>query len=138
MLRNASLVLLGTMFGFAAMIAIPASPARAADAISFAAGNPWSQTIGDVSKTSDFHEYTVTTNAGKTLQINLISRNPNLFFRVLSGDSRKPLVDTVNNGATTWTTKPEANATYTVRVYEDPATVSGNDVTKYALQVGIF
>lgn len=138
MLRNASLVLFGTIFGLAAMSAIPVAPAHAADAISFAAGNPWSQTIGNVSKTSDFHEYTVTANAGKTLQINLISRNPNLFFRVLPADSRTPLVDTMTSGATTWTTKLEADATYTVRVYEDPATVSGNDITKYALQVGVF
>lgn len=138
MLRNASVALLGTVLGFAAMNAIPVSIAHAADAISFAPGNPWSQTIGNVSKTSDFHEYSVTANAGKTLQINLISRNPNLFFRVLPADSHKPLVDTVNDGATTWTTKPEADAIYTVRVYEDPTTVSGDDVTKYALQVGVF
>lgn len=138
MLRNASLVLLGTMFGFAAMIAIPASPARAADAISFAAGNPWSQTIGDVSKTSDFHEYTVTTNAGKTLQINLISRDPNLFFKVLPADSRKPLVDTMSNGETSWSTQPASDAEYTVRVYAEPDMMPSNVTSKFALQVGVF
>jgi hypothetical protein len=119
-------------------IAAFAAPAVSADAISFSPGSPWSQTIGSVSKSDDFHEYTVNADAGKTLQINLISRNPNLFFRVVPADSHKPLVDTFNNGATTWTTKPETNATYTVRVYQDPATVTGDDVTKYALQVGIY
>src|SRR5690242_13829885 len=116
MLRKISSVFLCTALGFAAMGAVPASTAYAADAINFAPGNPWSQAIGNVSKTSDFHEYTVVASAGKTLQINLISRNPNLFFRVLSAESSKPLVDTASNGATTWTTKPQANATYTVRV----------------------
>lgn len=115
-----------------------ASPALSANAISFSPGNPWSQTIGSLSKTSHFDDYTVTTDAGKTLQINLISRNPNLFFRVLPPDSQKPLVDTSKNGATTWTTKPDATATYTVRVYQDPATVASGDITKYALQVGIY
>ena len=81
---------------------------------------------------------TVTADAGKTMQINLISRNPNLYFRVLPADSRKPLVDTMTSGATTWTTKPETNETYTVRVYQDPSTVASGDVTKYALQVGIY
>jgi hypothetical protein len=118
--------------------ALPASSAFAADAISFTPGNPWSQTIGTISRASHFDEYTVTADAGKTLQINLISRSPNLFFRVVPDGSRKPLVDTMNNGATTWTTKPETTATYTVRVYEDPAALASGDVTKYALQVGIY
>lgn len=115
-----------------------ALPALGADAISFSPGSPWAQTIGTVSKTDNFHEYSVSADAGKTLQINLISRNPNLFFRVLPADSGKPLVDTASNGATTWTTKPDATATYTVRVYEDPATVASGDITKYALQVGVY
>ncbi|HEX6614644.1 MAG TPA: hypothetical protein VF022_12330 [Rhodanobacteraceae bacterium] len=115
-----------------------ALPALGADAISFNPGSPWAQTIGTVSKTDNFREYSVSADAGKTLQINLISRNPNLFFLVLPADSRKPLVDTASNGATTWTTKPEAAATYTVRVYEDPSTVATGEVTKYALQVGIY
>lgn len=115
-----------------------AAPALSADAISFSPGNPWSQTIGSISKTSHFDDYTVTADAGKTLQINLISRNPNLFFRVLPPDSHTPLVDTASSGATTWTTKPETTATYTVRVYQDPSTAATGDITKYALQVGVY
>jgi len=134
--RSTLPLVLGIAFGLGTLGAI--FPASAADAISFDAGKPWSQAIGNVSKTSDFHEYTVNAGAGKTLQINLISRNPNLFFRVLPADSSKPLVDTASTGETTWSTKPTADASYTVRVYEDPATVAGNDVTKYALQVGVF
>ena len=113
-------------------------PARAADPISFVPGNPWTQTIGSVSKDSDYHEYTVNASAGKTLQINLISRNPNLFFRVSSPDSHTPLIDTQKTGDTTWTTKTAADTAYTVRVYEDPDTVHGGDVTRFALQVGSY
>ncbi|HXS73461.1 MAG TPA: hypothetical protein VN725_05400 [Rhodanobacteraceae bacterium] len=135
--RFASRIALGAVIGFGTLTAgLPM--ARAADAISFSSGSPWSQTIGKVSKDSDFHEYTVAAVAGKTLQINLISRNPNLFFRVLAADSHKPLVDTASSGESTWSTRPASDETYTVRVYEDPDTVSGNEVTKYALQVGVF
>jgi len=122
----------------AALTLAMTTPALCAEAISFSPGNPWSQTIGSVTRGSNYQEYSVTTDAGKTLQINLISRNPNLYFRVLSADSHKPLVDTMNDGATTWTTKPGTGETFTVRVYQDPATIASGDVTKYALQVGIY
>jgi len=122
----------------AALALAMTTPALCAEAISFSPGSPWSQTIGSVTKGSNYQEYSVTTGAGKTLQINLISRNPNLYFRVLPTDSRKPLVDTMTTGATTWTTKPGTDETFTVRVYQDPATIATGDVTKYALQVGIY
>lgn len=122
----------------AALALAAATPALCAEPISFTPGNPWTQTIGSVTKTSNYQEYSFTADAGKTLQINLISRNPNLYFKVLSADSHKPLVDTVHNGATTWTTKPAAEESYTVRVYQDPATAASGDITKYALQVGIY
>lgn len=112
--------------------------AHAADTISFKAGSPWAQSVGKVSKNDNFHEYLVNAAPGKTLQINLISRNPNLHFRVLPPDSRTPLVDTQKTGATTWSDKMTTATVYTVRVYEDPDTVASDDVTKYALQVGIF
>ena len=122
----------------AALALAIASPALCAETISFSPGNPWSQTIGSISRSSSFQEYTVTADAGKTLQINLISRNPNLYFRVVPADSRDPLVDTMKSGATSWTTKPETNETYTVRVYQDPSTIATGDTTKYALQVGVY
>lgn len=122
----------------AALAMAMAMPALSAEPINFTPGNPWTQTIGSVTKTSNYQEYSFTADAGKTLQINLISRNPNLYFKVLSADSRKPLVDTMSSGATTWTTKPETDGTFTVRVYQDPSTAATGDVTKYALQVGIY
>lgn len=122
----------------AALALAVATPAMCVEPISFIPGNPWTQTIGSVTKTSNFQEYSFTAGGGKTLQINLISRNPNLYFRVVSADSRDPLVDTMKSGATTWTTKPATNETYTVRVYQDPSTIATGDTTKYALQVGVY
>ena len=118
-------------------LTLPATT-HAADAISFTPGNPWAQTVGSISKTDDYHEYTVHATAGKTLKINLISRNPNLFFRVLPPDSRKPLIDTMTSGETSWSTQPAADADYTVRVYAEPDTIPRNEVSKFALQVGVF
>jgi len=121
----------------AGALAVPRS-ARAADAISFTPGNPWAQEIGSISKTDDYHEYTVHASGGKTLQINLISRDPNLFFKVLPADSRKPLVDTMSNGETSWSTQPASDAEYTVRVYAEPDMMPSNVTSKFALQVGVF
>ncbi|MGH7489963.1 MAG: hypothetical protein ACREMY_30805, partial [bacterium] len=95
-------------------------PAWAADAVSFTPGNPWAQEVGSISKTDDYHEYTVHASGGKTLKINLISRDPNLFFKVLPPDSHKALIDTMSNGETSWSTQPAADAEYTVRVYAEP------------------
>lgn len=120
------------------LAAAPLAAASAADVISFNPGSPWSQAVGSGSKDANFHEYTINANAGKTLKINLISRNPNLFFRVLPGDSHKPLVDTGSTGDTSWSTPVATNAAYIVRVYEDPDTVASGDVSKYALQVGMY
>jgi hypothetical protein len=112
--------------------------AEAADAINFTPGNPWAQEIGSISKTDDYHEYIVHASGGKTLQINLISRDPNLFFKVLPPDSRKALVDTMSNGETSWSTQPAADAEYTVRVYAEPDMMPSNVKSKFALQVGVF
>ena len=111
---------------------------QAADAISFTPGNPWAQTVGSISKTDDYHEYTVHASAGKTLKINLISRDPNLFFRVLPPDSRKPLIDTMTSGETSWSMQPAVDTDYTVRVYADPGAIPRDQVSKFALQVGVF
>ena len=121
----------------AGALAAPRS-VRAADAVSFTPGNPWAQEVGSISKTDDYHEYTVHATGGKTLQINLISRDPNLFFKVLPPDSRKPLVDTMSNGETSWSTQPASDAEYTVRVYAEPDMMPSNVTSKFALQVGVF
>lgn len=115
-----------------------AQDVHATDVISFIPGNPWTQNVGSLSKASNFHEYTVAAELGKTLKINLISHNPNLYFRVVADGSRKPLLDTAVSGETTWSVKPDVRTTYNLRVYQDPDTLSSGDATKYALQVGKF
>jgi|SRR5579885_1012918 len=128
--------LLATALAAGTLAQAPAT--QAADAISFTPGNPWAQTVGSISKSDDHHEYTVHASAGKTLKINLISRNPNLFFKVLPSDSGKPLVDTMSSGETSWSIQPAADVDYTVQVYAEPDMIRGNEVSKFALQVGVF
>lgn len=123
----------------AAALTLAASPGLfAADAIAFNPGNPWAQAVGNVSKSDHFHEYTVNANAGKTLQINLVTKNPNLYFTVMPAESHKPLIDTQKTGDTTWSAKIDADAAYTVRVYEEPDATPSGEITKYALQIGMF
>ena len=137
---NSKAFIPGTLLAVALSAGALATPcsAGAADAISFTPGNPWAQEVGSISKTDDYHEYTVHATGGKTLQINLISRDPNLFFKVLPPDSRTPLVDTMSNGETSWSTQPASDAEYTVRVYAEPDMMPSNVTSKFALQVGVF
>ena len=58
--------------------------------------------------------------------------------QVLPPDSRKPLVDTMSNGETSWSTQPAADVEYTVRVYAEPDMMPSNVTSKFALQVGVF
>lgn len=119
-------------------LAMTIPTAFAADAIAFNPGSPWTQTVGNVSKTDNFHEYLVNASAGKTLQINLVTKNPNVYFSVVPAQSHQPLVDTQKTGDTTWSTKIAADGAYTVRVYEDADATPSGEQTKYALQVGMF
>ena len=56
----------------------------------------------------------------------------------MPADSRKPLVDTMSNGETSWSTQPASDAEYTVRVYAEPDMMPSNVTSKFALQVGVF
>lgn len=107
-------------------------------AVAFQAGNPWTQEIGSVSHDDAWHDYTVAVEAGKTFQINLVSRNPNVFFTVKQQGERKALVDTYKTGATTWSMQNTAAASYTIHVYVQPEAMQRGDVAKYALQIGQY
>lgn len=107
-------------------------------AVAFQAGNPWTQEVGSVSHDDAWHDYTVSAEAGKTFQINLVSRNPNVFFTVKAQGERKTLVDTYKTGATTWSTQNAAATTYTIHVYVQPEAMQRGDVAKYALQIGQY
>lgn len=107
-------------------------------AVTFQAGNPWTQEIGSVSREDSSHDYAVAADAGKTFQINLVSRNPNIFFTVKAQGERKALVDTYKTGATTWSTQNAAATTYTIHVYVQSEAMQRGDVAKYALQIGQY
>jgi len=122
------------------VVACMALPAFAEDAVavSFQPNNPWTQEIGSVDRYDDSHDYSVQVDAGKTLQINLVTRDPNVFFKVRNETERDQLVDTFQTGATTWSTPVAAAATYLIHVYVDPAAMTRGEVAKYALQIGRY
>lgn len=124
-----------TTIGMAA-IALPAF-ADTPIAVTFQDHNPWAQEVGSVTRTDSSHDYTVAVDAGKTLQINLVTRNPNVFFKVTDG-SGKLLLDTYTTGATTWSTPNAAAMTYAIHVYIQPDAIERGDEAKYALQVGQY
>ncbi|HET7561120.1 MAG TPA: hypothetical protein VFJ87_01930 [Rhodanobacteraceae bacterium] len=117
------------------------SPAVLADAtttVTFQSNNPWAQEVGTVDHYSPSHDYSVAVAAGKTLHINLLTRNPNLFFKIIDETHDSTLVDTMQTGATTWSANVPTAATFTIHVYAEPSTLERGDTVKYALQVGAF
>lgn len=133
----ARFAVLAAMAIAATALALPAL-ADSTVAVTFQANNPWTQEIGQISHSDSYTEYSVQVQSGKTLQINLVTRDPNVFFKVRDESARKQLVDTYKTGATTWSTSTEAAGTYTIRVYADPAAIPRGDEAKYALQIGQY
>ena len=121
----------------ATVVALPAI-ADDATTVSFQANNPWTQEIGNVDRFDSTRDYSVQVDAGKTLQINLVTRDPNVFFKVRNETQDEQLVDTFQTGATTWSTQNTDAATYTIHVYVDPATMQRGEEAKYALQIGQY
>lgn len=128
---------LGMSAAMATCIALPVF-ADAPVQVTFEANNPWTQEIGSVDRYNDSHDYSVQVAAGKTLQINLVTRDPNVFFKIRNETQDKQLVDTFQTGATTWSTQNTTAATYTIHVYVDPAAMQRDEVAKYALQIGQY
>jgi hypothetical protein len=124
--------------GIAAVgVALPAF-ADSPVTVSFQANNPWTQEIGSVDRFNDSHDYSVQVGAGKTLQINLVTRDPNVFFKVRDETADQQLVDTFKTGATTWSAPVATATTYVVHVYVDPDAMTRGEVAKYALQIGRY
>lgn len=127
--------------GFALAAASLAAPAFAATPVNvtFQANNHWVQEVDNVSHYDSSHGYAVSIGAGKILQVNLVSRNPNIFFKVEDTTQDKQLIDTYTTGATTWSTPPAAAAAnYLIQVYIQPAAIQQGDKAKYALQIGQY
>lgn len=106
--------------------------------VTFQPNNPWTQEVGKVTRMNDAQDYTVAIAADKTLQINLVTRDPNVFFKVRNDTARKDLIDTLTTGATTWSTTNTDAATYTIHVYVQPDAMQRGEVADYALQIGQY
>jgi hypothetical protein len=129
---------LGVGLGMAAACMAPPASAASADTVTFAANSVWAQEIGNLDPTAVAHDYTVAIAAGKTLQLNLLSNNANVYFKVTDQTHGKELLDSHKTGASTWSTPNATATTYTIQVYLDPAAVKRSEVAKYALQVGQY
>lgn len=124
--------------GFVGIALALATQAATPTAVTFQANNPWTQEIGSISRDSYQLDYTVAVDAGKTLQINLITRNPNLYFKVKNAAQRKWLTDTLKTGATTWSTAVAEAGTYDIQVYAEQGAIGVGENAKFALQVGQY
>ncbi len=121
----------------AACVSLPAL-ADGPVAVTFPANSVWAQEIGNLSHSDSAVDYTVAVSAGKTLQLNLLTRNPNVRFKVENQTSDKLLLDTGKTGETTWTLPNATAGTYGIRVYIDRAAMPSDTTAKYALQVGQY
>lgn len=129
---------LGVGLGLAAACVSLPVLAGAPVAVTFPANSVWAQEIDNLSHSNSAVDYTVSVAAGKTLQLNLLTRNPNVRFKVEDQTSDKLLLDTGKTGETTWTLPNATAGTYAIRVYIDPAAISSDNTAKYALQVGQY
>jgi hypothetical protein len=125
---------IGVSLGMAAAcMALPAF-ADTPISVTFAANSVWAQEIGNLSHS----DYTVAVAAGKTLQLNLVSRNPNMHFKVKDQTHDKQLLDTLKTGESTWSSPNATATTYTIQVYIESAAIGSDETAKYALQVGQY
>lgn len=107
-------------------------------AVTFTANSVWEQEVGNLTRSDDSLDYTVAVAAGKTLQINLLSRNPNVFFKVKDQSQDKVVLDTGKTGESTWSTPNATATTYAIRVYIDSAAIKSGESAKFALQIGQY
>ena len=112
--------------------------ARAPVAVTFPAQSFWAQEIGNLGHSDSSVDYTVAVAAGKTFKLNLISRNPNIHFRVKDQSRGKVVLDTQKTGESTWSTTNSTATSYAIRVYIDPGAIQAGDTAKYALQIGRY
>lgn len=137
--RFRSLRPLATALGIALCTAL-ALPALADTpvTVTFQPGSHWAQEVNTVDRYDYYHDYSVAIPADKTFQINLVTRDPNVFFKVKDETHDKKLVDTLQTGATTWSTQTTEPTTYSIRVYVQPDAMQRDEKPKYALQIGQY
>lgn len=106
--------------------------------VTFQPNSHWVQEVDTVSQYDSSHDYSVAIAAGETFQINLVTRDPNVFFKVKDTTHDKQLVDTYKTGATTWSVQTTEPTTYLVHVYVQPEAMQRDEKPKYALQLGQY
>lgn len=121
----------------AACMSLPAF-ADAPITVTFAANSVWAQEIGNLTTSDNSARYTVAVAAGKTLQLNLISRNPNVHFKVKDDTQGKQVLDSRKTGESSWSTQNATATTYTIEVSIETAAMGSDETVKYALQVGQY
>jgi hypothetical protein len=129
---------LGVSLGLAAACMSLHAFASTPVTVTFAANSVWAQEIGNLTHSGNSNDYTVAVAAGKTLQLNLLGRNPNVHFKVKDQTHDKQLLDTLKTGESTWSTPNVTATTYAIHVYIDPAAIQSGDTAKYALQIGQY
>ena len=133
-LRSALGVSLGLAAACMSLPAFAGTPVT----VTFAANSVWAQEIGNLDQSASSLDYTVAVAAGKTLQVNLLTRNPNVHFKVKDQSHDKMVLDTLETGQSTWSSPNATATTYAIRVYVDPAAIGSGDTAKFALQVGQY
>lgn len=112
--------------------------ADSAVTVTFQPNTHWVQEVDTLSQYDNSHDYSVAIKAGQTFQINLVTRDPNVFFKVKDTTRGKQLVDTFKTGATTWSVQTSEPTTYLVHVYVQPEAMQRDEKPKYALQLGQY
>ena len=128
----------GVSLGLAAACMSLSAFADTPVAVTFAANSVWAQEIGNLDHSDNSLDYTVAVAAGKTLKLNLLTRNPNVHFRVKDQSRDKVVLDTAKTGESTWSTVNATATTYLIRVSIDRAAIDSGETAKYALQIGQY
>lgn len=127
------------VIGVAGACMVPPAIAGSPVNVTFQPGAHWVQEVDTLDHYDYYHDYSVAIEPGKILQVNLITRDPNIFFKIKNETSGKQEVDTYKTGATTWSAPAgTAPASYTIHVYVQPDALQRDEKPKYALQIGQY
>lgn len=137
--RRVHFIAAAFVIGVSGACVVPAAIASSPVNVTFQPNTHWVQEVDTLDHYDYYHDYSVTIEPGKILQINLITRDPNIFFKIKDETSGRQLVDTYKTGATTWSAPAgTAAATYTIHVYVQPDALQRDEKPKYALQIGQY
>lgn len=137
--RRAPFIAAAFVIGVAGACMVPPAIASSPVNVTFQPNTHWVQEVDTLDRYNYYNDYSVAIEPGKILQINLITRDPNIFFKIKNETSDTQLVDTYQTGATTWSAPAgTAAATYTIHVYVQPDAMQRDEKPKYALQIGQY